>query len=162
MADFDLDELRAELADFAPPEKKIGRSAREERIIAGFEDILRFVEAHGRAPRHGEDLDIFERLYAVRLDRIRAQADCRDLVAPLDRHGLLGEPRDSVGEEAAEFISDEDLLAELGGGQTKTTSPTCAMCARVRRSRVPMRSPTASPVAISRPSNRYSRPYARS
>jgi len=118
MADFDLDELRAELADFAPPEKKAGRSARDERVIAGFEDILRFVDTHGRPPRHGEDLDIFERLYAVRLDRIRAQADCRELVAPLDRHGLLGAPADGVAEEPNEFISDEDLLAELSGGDT--------------------------------------------
>ncbi len=54
-----------------------GRSAREERIIAGFEDIQRFVEKHGRPPQHGEDRDIFERLYAVRLDRLRMLPDCR-------------------------------------------------------------------------------------
>ena len=41
--DMDLDDLAAELADFAAPEKKVGRSPREERIIAGFEDIQRFV-----------------------------------------------------------------------------------------------------------------------
>lgn len=34
MSDLDLDELRAELADFAKPEKPVGRSPREERIIA--------------------------------------------------------------------------------------------------------------------------------
>ena len=32
---------------------------------------------HGRAPQHGEDRDIFERLYAVRLDRLRALEECR-------------------------------------------------------------------------------------
>jgi hypothetical protein len=117
MADLDLDELRAELAEFAPAEKKVGRSVREERIIAGFEDILRFVDTHGRAPQSGEDRDIFERLYAVRLERIRAQADCRELVAPLDRHGLLGVPAGGVDEEPADFISDEDLLAELRGDE---------------------------------------------
>lgn len=69
MTDLDLDELRSELDDFAQPEKKGGRSAREERIIAGFEEIQRFVEKHGHAPQHGEGRDIFERLYAVRLDR---------------------------------------------------------------------------------------------
>jgi hypothetical protein len=31
---------------------------REERIIAGFEEIQRFVEQHSRAPQHGEDRDI--------------------------------------------------------------------------------------------------------
>lgn len=115
MADLDLDELRDELADFAQPQKKTGRSPREERVIAGFEDILRFVDQHGRAPRHGENLDIFERLYAVRLDRIRAQDDCRELVAPFDRHGLLGAPAAGAAEEGAEFLNEDELLAELGG-----------------------------------------------
>ena len=50
------------------PKKKVARAPREERIIAGFEDIQRFYEEHGRMPRHGEGRDIFERLYAVRLD----------------------------------------------------------------------------------------------
>ena len=50
MSDFDLDELRDELADFAQPEKRGGRSAREERIIAGFEEIQRFVEKNGCGP----------------------------------------------------------------------------------------------------------------
>ncbi len=94
MSDVDLDELSAELEDFAPPEKSSGRPPREERIIAGFEEIQRFVETHGRTPRHGEDRDIFERLYAVRLDRLRALDDCRALLAPLDHQGLL------VGAEA--------------------------------------------------------------
>ena len=62
MSDPDLDELAGELAEFDVPEKKGGRPPREERVIAGFEDIQRFVETHGRAPRHGEDRDIFERL----------------------------------------------------------------------------------------------------
>jgi hypothetical protein len=89
MTDLDLDELRAELDDFAQPEKKGGRSAREERIIAGFEEIQSFFEKHGRAPQHGENNDIFERLYAVRADRLRALEECRSLLAPLDHQGLL-------------------------------------------------------------------------
>jgi hypothetical protein len=51
--------------------------------------IQRFVEEHGRAPQHGEDRDIFERLYAVRLDRLRALEECRVLLEPLDNQGLL-------------------------------------------------------------------------
>jgi hypothetical protein len=42
MTDLDLDELRAELDDFAAPEKKGGRSAREERIIAGLKKSSAF------------------------------------------------------------------------------------------------------------------------
>ena len=39
MTDLDLDFLEEELKAFAEPDKKGGRSAREERIIAGFEEI---------------------------------------------------------------------------------------------------------------------------
>ncbi len=111
MSELDLDELRSELDDFAQPEKKGGRSARDERVIAGFEEIQRFVEQHGRAPQHGEDRDIFERLYAVRLDRLRELADCRAVLEPLDHQGLLG----TAEVVSAEPMDDDDLLAELSG-----------------------------------------------
>lgn len=91
-----------------------GRSAAEQRIIAGFEEIGRFVEEHGRLPQHGEDSDIFERLYAVRLGRIRESAECRAILSDRDPHGLLGpetEPRELRIEETQE---DESLLSELG------------------------------------------------
>src|SRR5581483_11988926 len=114
MSDLDLDELREELDEFAPPERKGGRSPREERIIAGFEEIQRFVEKNGRAPEHGEDRDIFERLYAVRLDRLRALEECRSLLAPLDHQGLLGDPQ-AVPAAPAEAMDDDELLAELEG-----------------------------------------------
>ncbi|OYZ90171.1 MAG: hypothetical protein B7X99_17845 [Rhizobiales bacterium 17-65-6] len=113
MSEFSDKELLEELGVTVETKTAAARTPREERIIAGFEDILKFVEAHGRAPQHGEDRDIFERLYAVRLDRIRAQADCRDLVAPMDTHGLLA-GGDGVADAAAEFIDDADLLADLG------------------------------------------------
>lgn len=110
----DLDELRAELDEFTQPEKRGGRSPREERIIAGFEEIQRFVDQHGRAPQHGEARDIFERLYAVRLGRLRSLEECRTLLAPHDHHGLLS--KFEVAEpESAYSISDDELLAELEG-----------------------------------------------
>jgi len=112
MTNSDLDELAAELAEFAPPEKKGGRPASEERVIAGFEEIQRFTEQHGRAPQHGEDRDIFERLYAVRLDRLRALPNCRALLEPLDHQGLLaGAP--AVAASVDETIDIDDLAAEL-------------------------------------------------
>jgi hypothetical protein len=112
MSDLDLDELRDELAEFAQPEKKGGRSAREERIIAGFEETQRFVDQHGRPPQHGEGRDIFERLYAMRLDRLRALEECRSLLAPLDHQGLLAIAEDG-GAAPAEDMDDDELLAEL-------------------------------------------------
>ncbi|MER8613978.1 GIY-YIG nuclease family protein [Mesorhizobium sp. M0435] len=114
MSDLDLDDLRAELDDFAQPEKKGGRSPREERIIAGFEEIQRFVERHGHPPLHGEDRDIFERLYAVRLDRLSALEECRLLLLPLDHQGLL-QPASSAAGGFAEPANDDELLAELTG-----------------------------------------------
>lgn len=115
MSDLDLDELRDELADFAQPEKKVGRGPREERIIAGFEEIQRFTDEHGRAPQHGEDRDIFERLYAARLDRLRALEECRSLLAPLDRQGLLSNAEDDAPAMPAEEMDADALMAELAG-----------------------------------------------
>jgi hypothetical protein len=112
--DLDLDELAADLADFAPQDKKGGRSPREERIIAGFEEIQRFAQTHGHAPTHGESNDIFERLYAVRLDRLRALEECRSLLAPLDKQGLLAGAA-TPATEPSESMGDEELLAELEG-----------------------------------------------
>jgi hypothetical protein len=113
MADLSPDELLAELGVEVATKKVAARTPREERIIAGFEDIVRFRETHGRAPRHGEGRDIFERLYAVRLDRLRASPDCRALLADLDAHGML----DAPGETASPDDLDADaLLAELGVG----------------------------------------------
>jgi hypothetical protein len=114
MSDLDLDELRAELDDFAQPEARGGRSPREERIIAGFEEIQRFVEQYGRAPQHGEDKDIFERLYAVRLDRMRALEECRALLTPLDHQALLAEAENAPA-APVETMGDDELLAELEG-----------------------------------------------
>src|SRR6185437_109367 len=117
MSDPDLDELAEELAEFDVPDKKGGRSARDERVVAGFEEIQRFVERHGHPPQHGESRDIFERLYAVRLDQLRELAECRSLLAPLDRQGLLTDAR--AGAAPTEPIDDDELLAELAGGEDR-------------------------------------------
>lgn len=107
------DVLLAELGVEARIQRSDGYSAREERIIAGFEEVQRFVDEKGRAPRHSEDGDIFERLYAVRLDRLREQPECRELCLPLDRQGLLqGSPEHLITPD--ESLDDDALLAELG------------------------------------------------
>ncbi|WP_421929300.1 GIY-YIG nuclease family protein [Neoaquamicrobium sediminum] len=114
MSDLDLDELREELAEFAQPETKAGRTPREERIIAGFAEIQRFTEKHGRVPQHGEGGDIFERLYAVRLDRLCQLEDCRSLLAPLDHQGLL-RGAENASASSVEEMDEDELLAELEG-----------------------------------------------
>lgn len=113
MADLSDRELLDALGVSGEQEKAAKRTPREERIVAGFEDIQRFVDEHGRLPAKGEDRDIFERLYATRLDRIRKLEECRDVVSELDHQGLLdGGPEEP--EVAAEEMDDAALLAELG------------------------------------------------
>ena len=109
----DDDALLAELGIEVEVKKTPTRSPQEERIIAGFEEVQRFVDEHGRIPEHGETKDIFERLYAVRLDRIREQQEAHDLVAELDHQGLLeGATQDTT--PLSEDVDDDALLAELG------------------------------------------------
>lgn len=107
------DALLEELGVEVEAKKEGGRTAREERIIAGFEEIQRFVETHGHPPRHGEDKDIFERLYAVRLDRLRELEECRLLLQPLDHQDLLSRQVGALP-VAADELDDDALLAELG------------------------------------------------
>ena len=113
MAEMDDDDLLEALGVEAAPSKANSHTAQQERLIAGFEDILRFVEANGRAPQHGEERDIFERLYAVRLDRLRSIPEARDLLANLDTAGLLRGPGVTAPVNL-EALDDEALLAELG------------------------------------------------
>src|SRR4029077_841637 len=107
-------ELLGELGVDTAPAPSGGRTAREQRIIDGFEEIERFVEEHGRPPEHGENRDIFERLYAVRLDRIRESAECREILKDLDSQGLLGAGDEVHSGRVKEEPTDEELLASLG------------------------------------------------
>lgn len=112
MADMNDDELLDALGVEVTPLKTSSRSPREERIIAGFEDILRFHDVHGRAPKHSEGHDIFERMYAVRLDQLRKLPEAHALLGGLDHPGLL-----SIAGQTKINIDDLDedaLLAELG------------------------------------------------
>jgi hypothetical protein len=107
------DALLEELGVKVEAKEESSRTPREERIIAGFEEIQRFVEQNGRTPQHGEDRDIFERLYAVRLDRLREQVDCRAVIEPLDHQGLLADTTPAPV-SAPDELDDDELLAQLG------------------------------------------------
>ncbi|PVY43677.1 MULTISPECIES: GIY-YIG nuclease family protein [Pontibacter] len=107
------DALLAELGIEVEAKKAVKYSPREERIIAGFEEIQKFVEEHNRLPEHGEDRDIFERLYAVRLEQIRRQEECRNLLKELDHQNLL-DSESKPGADISEDLDDEELLAQLG------------------------------------------------
>jgi hypothetical protein len=132
MAEMDDDELLDALGVEVAPLKVSSRTPREERIIAGFEDILRFHQANGRAPLHGEGRDIFERLYAVRLDQIRKLPEAQTLLVELDVPGLLS---GAAGAPANVDELDEDaLLAELGIGDESTGQDDISVLRHVRSS----------------------------
>ncbi|MDO5610172.1 MAG: GIY-YIG nuclease family protein [Pseudomonadota bacterium] len=114
MSELSNEDLLAALGVDIAPLKPAAHTALEERLIAGFEDIQRFVDSHGRAPLHGEDRDIFERLYAVRLDRLRAMAGARELLAALDTQGILAPPAAGMDAATAAELDDATLLAQLG------------------------------------------------
>jgi len=114
MAELSDLELLAELGVETALEAARSFTPLQERIIAGFEDIQRFVAEYGRLPQHGEGRDIFERLYAVRLDRLRNMPDARELLAAIDQSGIL-DGAASVAQSPAN-LDDAGLLSELGIG----------------------------------------------
>ena len=108
-------ELLGQLGVDTKPKKKAAHTPREQRIIAGYEEIERFAEKHGRLPAHGENRDIFERLYAVRLDQLRRSPECRKLLQDIDKKRLLDiqeDYEDSAVEEVE--LGDVELLQALG------------------------------------------------
>ncbi|MBN8651852.1 MAG: GIY-YIG nuclease family protein [Cytophagales bacterium] len=117
------DALLAELGIEVEAKKSSRYTPREERIIAGFEEIQKFVEEHRRLPEHGEDKDIFERLFAVRLDQIRKLSECRNLLKDLDFQNLLVDGI-NADEGIEEDIDDDELLAQLGVGENDEDSIT--------------------------------------
>lgn len=118
MTDISSDEqLLADLGVEVENENQSGGTTRESRILAGFEEIVKFVETNGRPPSHGEDKNIFERICAVRLDRIRASEECLAVLLGKDQFGLLkginSEPNTDLND-----VDDETLLSELGAVPT--------------------------------------------
>lgn len=132
MADMDDDELLDALGVEVAPLKASSRTPREERIIAGFEDILRFHQAHGRAPQHGEGRDIFERLYAVRLDQLRKLPEAHALLAAMDAPGLLAGAASSAAN--VDELDEDALLAELGVGDDVPAEEDITVLRHVRSS----------------------------
>jgi len=130
MATMDDDALLAALGVEIAPPKAVTHTPREARIIAGFEDIIRFYNTHKYAPRQGEDLDIFERLYAVRLAQLRKLLEAKTLLAEMDQHGLLSAntaiPTDIHAMDA------DTLLAELGLAQSQTNENDITVLRHVR------------------------------
>lgn len=134
MADWDDDELLDALGATLTPTKAASRTPREERLIAGFEDILRFHQTHGRAPLHGEGRDIFERLYAVRLEQLRQLPEAQALLAGLDGPGLLTGAAADAASAGTDELDEDALLAELGIGDEQAAKGDITVLRHVRSS----------------------------
>lgn len=132
MTEMDDDELLEALGVEVAQLKAASRTPREERIIAGFEDILRFHQAHGRAPLHGEDRDIFERQYAVRLEQLRKLPEAPTLLVELDGPGLLSGAAVALAD--VDDLDADALLAELGIGDKSADQNDITVLRHVRSS----------------------------
>ena len=56
----------------------------EERLISRFEEINVFYETHQRVPCLNDDADIFEKLCASRLEKIKQNAEMKSVVLFLE------------------------------------------------------------------------------
>lgn len=113
MTEISDDDLLSELGIDLAPAKSIKYTAIEERIISGFEEIIAFYELNKRLPSISIEADIFERLYAVRLEQIRKLPEAIVLLTEFDQYGLLTCDMDEFVELVSE-LDDDDLLSELG------------------------------------------------
>lgn len=112
MAEISDDDLLSELGIDLEPVKSVTYTAKEERIISGFEEISQFYEQNKRVPLASPDADIFERLYAVRLEQIRKLPEALSLLLDFDKFNLL---KATITESSTPpELEDEDLLSELG------------------------------------------------
>ena len=122
MTDDELSKLIADddLGLLSIKPKRTPQSTEEERLLEGFQQIVRFVETTGSAPTlHGDGMD--ERLLKIRLDAICSSPALREKLTKFDEYGLL---KAVAGEEVVEGqtpksideILDDDLLQSLDSG----------------------------------------------
>lgn len=117
----DVHQLLGDFLDKVAPETQqptANHSAEEYRLIAGFAEIQQFVATHGRIPQHGEEHDIFERLYAQRLERLQGNANYRALLTPFDHQQLLTQSTAQAPVDDATLL---DELATLSEGEEDIT-----------------------------------------
>lgn len=115
MSNLSDDELLDALGIDQETIKTSSYSPREQRIITGFNEIQQFFKQHGKVPSHDQENDIFERMYAVRLNRLRMQEESRLLLKSIDYQGLL-DLTEILPVNKVKEIDDDDLLAELDEG----------------------------------------------
>ena len=117
------DDLLADLGIEVSAKRTSDYTVVEQRIITGFEEIQKFVDENERHPKFGEDKDIFERIYAVRLDRIRSLDQSKSLLSDIDYQNLLNSTA-SKADNNFENLDDDQLLEQLGVSELDENSLT--------------------------------------
>lgn len=111
-------ELLGELGIDLTAEPQKTYTAEQERVLFAFGEINDFITTHNRRPEKSADQDIFERIMAVRLQRIQQTTDYNDLLQPADIHNLLSKNTatadNTTDTPEPEHMNDGELLAELG------------------------------------------------
>ena len=111
MTDEELDKLIAadDLGLTKPKPKRTPQTSEEERLLEGFQELVRFVETTGAAPvERGDGMN--ERLLFTRLNAIRRNpAQCKRLL-PFDEYGLLTGEETVPVREAPRPATLDDIL----------------------------------------------------
>ncbi len=113
MTDEQLDQLIADddLGLLKVKPKRTPQTTEEEKLLAGFQEILRFVETNEIAPsEHGEQLS--ERLLFARLEAIRSDQAQREMLQKFDEYGLL-HVAEAIAPKSIDEVLDDDFLDTL-------------------------------------------------
>jgi len=116
MTDAQLDQLIADddLGLLKVKAKKTPQTTEEEKLLAGFQEILRFVESHEVAPsEYGDQLS--ERLLFARLEAIRRDPVQRVMLKKFDEYGLIHMQEDKTPMSIKDVL-DDDFLDSLDHG----------------------------------------------
>lgn len=111
MTDEELDKLIAadDLGLTKPKPKRTPQTTEEERLLEGFQELIRFVETTGAAPVElGAGMN--ERLLFTRLNAIRKNPTQCARLLPFDEYGLLKGETAEPAQEAPTPVTIDDIL----------------------------------------------------
>ena len=114
MTDLTDKELLAALDVKVESKSQSALSSFEENLISGFNEIQNFFQKFKRLPNNEEGRDIFERLYAVRLQRIIQLKDYFSLLEPFDKYNLLTKYISDQNSIFNDELDDLNLIRKLG------------------------------------------------
>jgi T5orf172 domain len=114
MTDEELDKLIAadDLGLLKLQPKRTPQSTEEERLLEGFQELIRFVEATGAAPVERAD-GMNERLLFARLNAIKQNPVQCERLLPFDSYGLLKAEMAGGGIERSPAATIDDILDDV-------------------------------------------------